>query len=290
MELRQLEMFLAVVDHGRMVTAAESLHVAQSVVSKQVARLERELGLVLFDRTRRSATLSAEGEGFVPLARDVVRAAETARAAAQDLHAMRSSRLRVGTSRGLGGRLGDVLAEFRLACPDVHVDLEPLGTPAKITALARGRLDAAFLRAPDLELLRRTGLTWRPLWDEELVAVVPDAWRGRPLDDVGRALGLARTRRVSNPGVWDLVDETCRRLGFDPLPGPGFSSVDEVVHGAVAGGEAWTVVYRGQAPLGAGVAVLEVPTAPAVSTGLALGPSPGAAALALASAAEGVWP
>ena len=69
MEIRQLECVVAIVDEGGFGRAAARLHVVQSAVSQQVARLERELGVRLFDRSTRLVRLTAAGRRLLPEAR-----------------------------------------------------------------------------------------------------------------------------------------------------------------------------------------------------------------------------
>ncbi|MGW2252849.1 LysR family transcriptional regulator [Kitasatospora sp. NPDC001660] len=92
--LRQLEVFLAVADTLHFGRAAERLHVSQPTVSQEVARLERTVGVELFDRSRRSVTLTEAGE---------VMAAESARLLAQAQSLLTRVRLheesRLGTAR-----------------------------------------------------------------------------------------------------------------------------------------------------------------------------------------------
>lgn len=81
MELRQLEYFVAVTEEANFTRAARRVHVAQPAVSAQIARLERELGQPLLDRSRREVRLTAAGEAVLPYARaalDAVRQAKTA--------------------------------------------------------------------------------------------------------------------------------------------------------------------------------------------------------------------
>ena len=69
MEIRQLEYFVAVAEEANFTRAAQRIHVAQPAVSAQIQRLEREIGLPLLDRTRRTVRLTAAGRAMLPHAR-----------------------------------------------------------------------------------------------------------------------------------------------------------------------------------------------------------------------------
>lgn len=73
MEIRQLEIFLTAAREENFSRAAEALFLPQSVVSEQIGRLERELGVKLFDRSHRAVRLTAEGRTAVDLASAVMR-------------------------------------------------------------------------------------------------------------------------------------------------------------------------------------------------------------------------
>ncbi|AUA07991.1 HTH-type transcriptional regulator TfdS [Streptomyces malaysiensis subsp. malaysiensis] len=73
MDLRQMEVVVAVADTGGFTAAARRLHVVQSAVSGTVRALERELGTPLFDRTTHRVALTPAGEAFVPAARTALR-------------------------------------------------------------------------------------------------------------------------------------------------------------------------------------------------------------------------
>jgi len=120
MELRQLEYFVAVAEQMHFGRAAVTLSIGQPAVSQQVARLERELGARLFDRSSRTLRLTAVGSRFLPEARTVLAAAERARGVVADPVAGSSRILRLGSSTGLGDRLGRVLSRWVSCCPTLQ--------------------------------------------------------------------------------------------------------------------------------------------------------------------------
>ena len=90
MQLRQLEYFTAVADARHFTRAAESAHVAQPSLSKQIRALERELGAPLFRRARGNVTLTPAGETLLPLARRILADAENARGSVSSASRRRS--------------------------------------------------------------------------------------------------------------------------------------------------------------------------------------------------------
>lgn len=78
MELRQLAMFVAVADHMHFGRAAKSCHIAQSALSQQIVRLERSLGVRLFNRTSRKVELTGPGRALLVDARTMLAASEQA--------------------------------------------------------------------------------------------------------------------------------------------------------------------------------------------------------------------
>ena len=95
MDLRLLRYFLAVVDAGSVSAASREVRVAQPSLSRQVRRLELDLGLILFDRSGKSLQLSQAGQKFEPVARDLLHRAVQAQAAANSMSHGTATRLTV---------------------------------------------------------------------------------------------------------------------------------------------------------------------------------------------------
>ncbi|WP_030940441.1 LysR family transcriptional regulator [Streptomyces sp. NRRL S-646] len=267
MELRQLTYFVTVAEELHFGRAAERLHIVQSAVSMQIQRLERELGAELFDRTPRRVRLTAAGERLLPEAREVLAAADRARAAVAPLPG-----LRIGTSTGLGVHLDRVLAAFARRAPDVPVELFSLPVAERLARVAGGQLDAAFVRAVEPV----PGVRVLPLWPDPLVAALPATHPLAGREEIGieelAELPLALTERRNNPALVDLVVGACHEAGFEPLPGPASGSLQNIL-ATIGSRPLWTVVYASHARVLHSLRVAFVPfRAPglALSTGLAV--------------------
>ncbi|MDH6111258.1 DNA-binding transcriptional LysR family regulator [Kitasatospora sp. MAP12-15] len=264
MELRQLRYFVTVAEELHFGRAAERLLIGQPAVSQQIRRLERELKVDLFDRTPRLVRLTTAGEAFLPAARAVLTAEDAAHAVAADLAAGRLGVLRLGTITGLGERLDRILDAFEQHAPTLRVELIALPVKERLAHLADGRLDAAFVRGaagPEPAELRRI-----PLWQDELVAAVP---AGHPLAEQPSVrladlaeLPLRLTARRNHPSLVDLVLTGCRQAGFEPIPGPASSTLQDTLAAIGAGTPMWTVVYAANARIMRIPRVAFVPFAP----------------------------
>lgn len=272
MELRQLEYFVAVAEELHFGRAAANLSIGQPAVSQQVARLERELGAQLFDRSARTVRLTSVGTLFLPAARAVLAAAERARSVARDGVGQTSQTLRLGSSAGMGNRLATVLQSLSELLPTTTTELVRAPTRARLERVASGQLDAAFVRgvtsAPGVELIE--------VWQDRLLVVLPASHAVGQSGTVKLAdlagLPLRIVPRQQNAPLFDLVMDACTTAGFAPVPGAHVGSLDDLIAAVGSGRPSWTVIYEPQAetrrhPLVQFVAtepVLRMPTALAV--------------------------
>ncbi|MFF7634177.1 LysR substrate-binding domain-containing protein [Kitasatospora sp. NPDC008050] len=269
MELRQLRYFVTVAEELHFGRAAARLLIGQPAVSQQIRRLERELKVELFDRSPRLVRLTSAGEAFLPAARDVLRAEDSALAVAADLAAGRLGVLRIGTVTALGDRLGLILDAFGRQAPEVRVELVALPVKERLAQLADGRLDAAFVRGAPPE--QTPGLRYLPLWRDELLAAVPAR---HPLAERAELsprdlaeLPLRLTERRNHPALVDLVLNACHAEGFEPVPGPPTGSLQDTLVAIGTGAPMWTVVYAGNAHI---ARVPRIALVPFASPGLSL--------------------
>ncbi|MEC3955177.1 LysR substrate-binding domain-containing protein [Nocardia sp. CDC153] len=249
MELRQLRYFVTVAEELHFGRAAERLHIAQPAVSQQVQRLERDLGVQLLDRSPRRVRLTEAGLRFLPAARGVLAAADQARATVAELAGGRAEVFRLGTVTGLGERLDAVLDAFADKAPQVQVELVALPVRERLTQVADGRLDAAFVRSPEPEASPE--LDFLPAWDDPLVVALP-AKHALAKQDSVRLTDLATvplrlTERRNHPALVDLVLNACARAGFEPVPAPTSTTLQDTLAAIGAGSPMWTVVYESNA-------------------------------------------
>ncbi|WP_248919216.1 LysR family transcriptional regulator [Pseudomonas entomophila] len=176
MNLKQLEYALAVADTGSFTRAAERCHVVQSALSHQVARLEAQLNVSLFERSSRRVRLTPAGEAFVLSARPAV---EAARRIADDVAAACGQvrgRLSIGEISSLTALDPvDLLAVFHRRYPDVDVRWLTAKSELLMADVCERRLDVGFVGLWQGEVLH--GVQHRLLAREELVAVLPAAHR-----------------------------------------------------------------------------------------------------------------
>ena len=170
MELRHLRYFIAVAETGSLTVAAERrLFTSQPSLSRQIRDLEEEVGADLFSRSARGVELTAAGKAFLDHARlalsQVDAAGEAARRAAQPSKPVFALGFLTGQEMTWLPRAMQVLRE---ELPKVDVTVSSHYSPDLADALARGKLDLAFLRAePGFDL------DYRVVNREKLIVLMP---------------------------------------------------------------------------------------------------------------------
>lgn len=165
--VRELRYFVAVADERGFTRAAERLFVSQPALSKQIRALEQQLRTRLFDRDRRSTTLTAAGRALLPHARAVVEAWDEAYRAVGDAVAADGAVLRVGFATSIGrGLLPAAQAAFIERQPGWTVRLTQVPWTDPTAGVADGSSDVALVWLPvaELEALPSEVLVTEPRW------------------------------------------------------------------------------------------------------------------------------
>lgn len=228
--------------------AAERLGVAQPAVSQQLARLERELGVVLLHRTSHRVALTPAGAALLPDAREALSAAARLRGRAADLAAGTTGTLRIATTSGVGARLGAALTLFATRHPGVRVELPVLTTVRKLEAVRDGTVDLALFRSAPTAL---EGLRTQVVWEEPFVAVLPARFAsetaGSSITATLSGLPMVQIPRAEHPTMRAEIRSVCDALGIDPPPGPEVHTQQEVL-ATIATGVAWTFFLPDNVP------------------------------------------
>jgi DNA-binding transcriptional LysR family regulator len=179
MELRQLEYFVAVAEEANFTRAAARVHISQSGVSAQVARLERELGIALIDRSTRTASLTVAGAAVLDHARHALASAGAVRQTVDEINGILRGRLSLGMVTGCTiTPLFDAVSEFASAHPAIELGLVEDASSRLLDRVSTGELDAALLGTAATSF---ANLDARTILSEPIVAVVPAT--GHPLSD-----------------------------------------------------------------------------------------------------------
>ena len=149
MDVRQLQYFLAVVDHGSVHRAAKELFVAQPSISQALRTLERDLGTELFHRTGRRLVLTPAGELLIDPARDVLRGMDLARATVAAVDGLRGGRLLISAMPSLAvSPLAGMISRFAARHPGVEVVVRAAATPPEVLdAVRTGAVELGVLGA-----------------------------------------------------------------------------------------------------------------------------------------------
>ncbi|BDZ54335.1 LysR family transcriptional regulator [Agromyces marinus] len=249
MDLRLLRYFLAVVEAGTVHGASATVHVAQPSLSRQIRRLEHDLGFELFERSARGLSLTAAGRAFLPVAEDLLTRATQARATARAISRGTVSDLtvvaapttvkdvispfivRAGAS-GIIGNAIEALPEHVYAAVERGDADFAVGTripPAELRSMVLGH---AFLWAQmpaEHPLASRTGVPISELVQEPLILMSRAHGVRQMLDSAAARAGLAFTASVETTspvlaqalaaagrGVCVLSDDP--QFGLDAVP------------------------------------------------------------------------
>src|SRR3954471_7252173 len=222
MDLRKLRYFVAVADRLHFGHAADELHIAQPVLSRQIRALEQDLGASLFTRDRHGVALTDAGRQLLADAGPLLASAHAARRRVS-VAARGGRRLMVGFRAGIP--VIPAARAFEARHPDVVVDVQRIEGDDQAAMLLDGRIDVAYVRLP----LDEVGLRVLPLYTEPRVAVLPAGHRFAGKEEVTEA-DLA-----GEPVLWHADTSTQPTKRPHPDAGYRVRGVDETLEHVAAG-------------------------------------------------------
>lgn len=174
MNLQDLRYFLALAEHQHFGRAASACHVSQPTLSGQIKKVEKELGLVLFERSNRNVTLTPNGETALRHAKDALEAVELLRGVGATSKDQLAGPLKLGVIPTLAPYLMPfVIRELRSAFPKMRLDLWEDQTKILLELVIKRELDAALIATEVVE----GQLTSLSLFVEPFLAALPESHR-----------------------------------------------------------------------------------------------------------------
>ena len=175
MTFEQLDYFIAAVQCDTFLDAAETLHISQSALSKQIMKLEKELDIQLWDRSRRSAVLTEAGHMFYEEALNLSKEYRRTLFRISEFKEKAGQRLSIGTLPILSQyHLTAMLKDFADSHPLIHVFLEEVEEHDLMQGFSNNAYDLIITRSNMLDSKTHTFL---PLAEDRLVAILPENHR-----------------------------------------------------------------------------------------------------------------
>ncbi|MEV4129218.1 LysR family transcriptional regulator [Nocardia sp. NPDC051990] len=239
MELRQLTYFVAVCEELSFSRAAARCYISQSAISHQIARLERDLGVPLFERSTRAVVPTDATMRLLPLAKQMLSLESAIRATVRTS----GHRIRLAANMSFATRSLSAIAGARATHPDAEIEFVIKPFRQRITAVADGDCDLALIRGS----VDEPGLAVEKLWIEDLVIATSAAHPLATREQVTLS-DLSQYPLLLPPEQEQVLLHNVIRAAFaDLAAGPTFGPPIPPDHTAtmelINRPDAWTVLY-----------------------------------------------
>lgn len=242
MELRQFLYAIQIAAEKNFSRAAEKLHLAQPSLSQQLSKLEKEIGVLLFQRNTNSVEITHAGEVFIEKAQKILDMVNQLKKEMEDISQMRKGKLVVGSLPITGSHiLPLVLPVFQSRYPEIEIVLVEETSSRLEHLTSNGQTDICLLTLP----LHEPSLTSRPLIDEEIWLALPTQ---HPLFQKNRNKNKEQAKiqikdlqnepfivLKKGQGFRQITEELCLTAGFQPNIVFESSNIDTVQSLVAAG-------------------------------------------------------
>lgn len=237
LDIRRMRYFLAVAEELSFSRAAERLRIAQPPLSYQIKQLEDDLGVQLFERTRRGVRLTDAGNVLCDEARRILIQLEQTTRMVERVGSGEVGRLNLGfVPSASNAVLPSLLHRFRQRFPGIEMFLQEMKPDDVVERLLSSRIDVGFFYLP----FEEEALAFRPVSREAFIAALPEDHPLAPqaVIDLPSLAGepFILPMRYKMPGLYVKVMEACRAAGFTPRAVQKDVWLIQTIVGLVAGG------------------------------------------------------
>lgn len=213
MDLLQLRYFQKVAQLKHLTQAAQELYITQPALSQTIARLEKDVGVPLFDRQGRQISLNKYGEVFLKKVEVALNALEEGRREIVDMAGLERGTVYIDTT--FLPYFTDVINSFRSSYPDVQFRISQVSTlERKCNLLDNGEIDFSISCKP----IERNGICNLPIQTEEILLIVPLTHR------LANQQNIKLSEVANEPFIHfknghsfrDITDDLCQKAGFTP--------------------------------------------------------------------------
>ncbi len=223
--IRILKNFLAITRHKSVAAAAKEIGLTAAAAGQQLAQLESELGVELFDRTKRSLSLNHQGRSLIEPIQDIVARYE---ALGSELKSELSGTIVLGALVStLMGAFGSTLNKLKQTYPSLEVKLIAGLSSNFLDQVLEGSLDAAIVTESPYALPQN--IQWTELYTEPMVLIYPTVKNAKGADPKNIANDLPFIRFERNTWTGHLVDQTIRSNKLNVKEGMELNSVEAII-------------------------------------------------------------
>jgi DNA-binding transcriptional LysR family regulator len=215
MDVYQLRSFIVLAEHLHFGRAARALHLSQPALTKQIHRLEEEIGSPLFERTHGATRLSSVGRQWLPEVQNLLTRFDRTVSAGRKNADGTSGQLKVGFGFHTLKLVPGIVAKLRASAPAVQITLRDMSTAEQAAGLDAGQLDIGFMRLPIADATKYHVL---PVIEDRLALVrsTESKWPAKLRVGDCRDESFISISRDRSPGFFNHVLNLCAAHGFHP--------------------------------------------------------------------------
>lgn len=223
--IRILKNFLVIARHKSVAAASREIGLTPAAAGQQIQQLEEEIGIELFDRTKRSLTLNANGRAVIEPIQEIVARYESL---GSNLKSGLSGTIVIGALvSSLMGAFGKTLNELKLRYPDLEIKLIAGLSSNFLDQIIEGSIDAAIVTESPFALPQST--QWTELYTEPMILISPSLGNNGHKSTKFQNPKLPFIRFERNTWTGHLVDQTIKANKLSIQEGMELNSVEAII-------------------------------------------------------------